>query len=114
MTRDATLELAEILWADYQGMDESCNIKIAERGVVVAEVVMQQKRAADGKREDLEKRLQERMQDLEDTQTKLQRYKVCPQLGTTPISCRALPCNMRDSDLPLLVSMLQLRWQACV
>lgn len=41
-----------------------------------AEVVTQQKRAADGKREDLEKRLQERKQDLDDTQAQLQRYKV--------------------------------------
>ena len=36
----------------------------------------QQKKAADGKREDLEKRLQERMQDLEATQAQLQRLKV--------------------------------------
>jgi hypothetical protein len=41
-----------------------------------AEAVTQQKRAADGKREDLEKRLQERKQDLDETQFQLQRYKV--------------------------------------
>ena len=43
---------------------------------MVAEAVTQQKKAADCKREDLEKRLQERMQDLGGAQAQAQRLKV--------------------------------------